>query len=62
MDSSYRVTKDELCKAVCAMDNISSIPRCAKVNCFNCPVFTTTERDNNYPLSVFKANRTLNES
>lgn len=62
VNSSYRETKDDLCRAVCDMDNMDSTPRCAHVSCHNCPIFASVEQKNNYPSGVSKTNRVLNES
>lgn len=58
VDSSYRITKDNLCKAVCDMD---SIPRCASVSCCNCPVFSPINDMNAYPNLIIKVRELLNE-
>lgn len=61
VDSSYRITKYDLCKAVCDMDNMDSIPRCASVSCYNCPVFSPINDMDVYPNLIIKVRELLNE-
>lgn len=61
VDSSYRITKDNLCKAVCDMSSINDTPRCASVSCSNCPIFSPINDMDVYPNLIIKVRELLNE-
>ena len=61
MDSSYRITKDDLCKAICATESDKDYPRCGSVHCANCPIFSPINDMDVYPSLIIKVRELLNE-
>lgn len=61
LDNNCRITKDNLCKAVCYINSINDTPRCTSVSCRNCPMFSPINDMDVYPNLIIKVRELLNE-